>query len=512
MDPFDFVRMIILKIKKLFLAAFFFLSCVANTLNAQQVTWSKQIAVDKKLQYMKIIGTDEEGFYTLHSNISFDNDREQRGYKNRRYSLEYFDLELNLKWNQPLESSVPEAKIIDVQILNNKILVISSLADKHAKLYRLFAQFLDNKGIFKGEPLLLDEFSYDKINDESKPGVVISHDRLKAVCAFRKIPVNSKEEQHYETIVIDTNLKIVYKKEIVIPLNTKHFTPLDFVLTNQGNFFLLGMKYQTDKKVKVPNESFYQLYSYNFLHDEISSNEIKIDDRFLTDAGLSADNLNKKVVVAGFYSDVTTYSTAGVFYFSVHEDSAAQVTVNNSAFSSAFLSKFLGERKENNNRELVNYSIDRLILRKDGGAAILAESYSQSLSSYWDYYTQTYISHRYYHFGNVLALSVNPDGSLLWGNSISKDQNSTDDAGYLSSYCSVITGSRIYTIYNKYIESQSSVLITTIDGKGTQQTDVLFNEIKNTSVIPLSAKQIDSETLLLPAYRENKLFIAKIEF
>ena len=56
------------------------------------------------------------------------------------------------------------------------------------------------------------------------------------------------------------------------------------------------------------------------------------------------------------------------------------------------------------------------------------------------------------------------------------------------------------------------MLITTIDGTGNQHTDVLFNEVKNIAVVPHSAKQIDAETLLLPAFRENKLYIAKIEF
>lgn len=484
----------------------------AYQLNAQTIQWSQQLTDDKKMQHLKIIGTDESGFYMLLSNLSFDDDRDRSGFRNRKYSLEYFDLELHLKWIQPLTSPVADAKIIAVQLLNNRILVISALTDKQTKLYRLYAQYLNNKGAFEGEPLVLDEFSYEKINDDSKPSVTVSHDQSKAVCAFRKIPVNNKEEQNYEAIVIDTNLKTIYKKELVVPLNAKHFTSLDFVLTDEANFFLLGIKFNTDKKVKAPNESFYQLYSYSFSRDATSSYEIKIEDRFLTDAGISADNLNKKVVVAGFYSDKTTYSTAGVFYYSVSEDSMAQATVKLSAFSPVFLSKFLGERKENNNRELVNYSIDRLILRKDGGAAILAESFFQTSSSYWDYYTQTYISHRYYHYGNLLVLSVNPDGSMLWGNSVSKDQNSTDDAGFYSSYCSAIVGGKIYAIYNKYIESQSSVLITTIDGTGNQHTDVLFNEVKNIAVVPHSAKQIDAETLLLPAFRENKLYIAKIEF
>ncbi|MCX6291094.1 MAG: hypothetical protein NT126_04955 [Bacteroidetes bacterium] len=481
-------------------------------LPAQSVKWSAPLNDDKKMQYMKIIGTDDDGFYVLRSNLSLADSRDHSGFRNRRYALQYFDLDMNLKWYQQLAASVPEAKITTVQMFNSKVLIVSSLVGKKNKKYSLFAQYINHKGVYEDEPVLLDSLSVEKINDDSKPDVVVSHDQSKAVCAFRKISVSNKEEQEYEAIVMDTCLAIVYRKNIAVPLNAKHFNPLDFVLTDEGNFFLLGMRYVTEKKVKAPNESFYQLYSYHHDHDAVTSSDVRMDDKFLTDAGIAADNLNKKVVVAGFYSDKTTYSTAGVFYYSVNEDSVFQSAMKSSPFSSSFLSKFLGERKENNNRELMNYSIDRLILRKDGGAAIVAESYYETSSSYWDYYTQTYISHRYYHFGNVIVLSVNPDGSILFGNSVSKDQNSTDDAGYSSSYSSCVAGGKIFCIYNKYVEQESSVLITSIDGTGKQNTDVLFNEVKNISVVARSAKQIDSETLLLPAYRENNFHIVKIEF
>jgi hypothetical protein len=492
------------------LSVFLFLSAISFHLVAQRVTWSQPFVEDKKMQYFKITGTDEEGFYLLRSNYSLDNG-DHSGSKNKKYVLEYFDLGMRLKWSHPLASSVPEARIIAVQSVNTKILVLSAVTEKPTKRYRIFAQYINSMGSYESQPLLLDEFGYEKINDDNRPDILVSHDQSKAVCAFRKISDDKKEDQVYEAIVVDTNLQVLYKKEMAIPLNEKHFATMDFVLTDAGDFFLLGIKFLTGKKVKAPNESFYQLYSYNYRQDLVSSNEIKIEDKFLTDVGVAADNLNKKVVVAGFYSDQTTYSTAGVFYYSVNEDTTSQTVIKSTPFNSAFLSKFLGERKINN-RELVDYSIDRLILRKDGGAAILAESFYQTTSSYFDYFTQSYVSHRYYHFGNIIALSVNPDGNILWGNSVSKDQNSTDDGGYLSSYCSVITQGKIYAIYNKYIEQESSVLISYIDSNGKQNTDVLFNELKNISIVPRSAKQIDAETLLLPAYRENKFYITKIEF
>ncbi len=495
------------------LTAFIFSFLFFNELvNAQTITWSQPLTDEKKMQYMKIIGTDDDGFYILRSNFSFEYEKDHSGFRSRKYALGYVDFDMHQKWNQQLTASLPDARITSVLSFNNRILVISSITEKQTKSYRIYAQYMNSKGAYEGQAMLVDSLVGEKINDDNKPDVVVSGNQSKLACAFRKVSVDNKDEQSYHTIVVDTALNILYKKEIQIPVNAKFFTPVNFTLSDRGNFYLLGIYYATEKKVKAPNESYYRLYSYDSSLDRVTSNEIKIEDKFLTDVGISADNLNRKIVVAGFYSDKTTYSTAGIFYFSMNEDATSQTVRKSSAFSPEFLSKFLGERKENNNKELVNYSIDRLILRKDGGAAVLAESYIESTSSYWDYYMQTYVSRHYYHFGNIIVLSVNPDGSILWGNSITKDQNSTDDAGYLSSYCAAITGGKIYSIYNKYIEEESSVLMTTVDAIGKQKTDVLFNELKNVSIVPRSAKQIDSETLLLPAYRENKFYILKVEF
>jgi hypothetical protein len=317
------------------------------------------------------------------------------------------------------------------------------------------------------------------------------------------------EEQFYTAAIVDTSLNVIARKEIAVQVKPKLFGPIASVLSNDGNFYLLGIEFLTEKRVKNPGESFYKLITYNVKKDIVTVNEIRLEDKFLTDVAISADNLNRKIVVSGFYSDKTTYTTAGVFYYSLSEDSLIQTPVVASHFTQDFLRK-LGARTRNN--ELVNYSIDRSVLRKDGGAAIVAESFSISSRSYWDYYLQMWVYHYYYHYGNIIALSLNPDGSIMWSNTIQKDQNSTDDGGYYSSYFSAIIYGKILSIYNKYITEQSSVLVTTISGTGEQQTTTLFDESLNAAVIPHSARQVDEATILMPVERDGDPYLIKVEF
>lgn len=465
---------------------------------------------DKKMGYLRILGADDEGYFLLRSNISFHADPGHSSSRSRKYTLQYFTDNMALKWSLPLTPDIENGRICDVEIAGDKVFMLMQAFNKARKMLSVYAEHVDKAGKYSS-PVLLQEIAAEKADEDNAPDMITSQDEHLLSSTWRLLPDKKAEEQLYKTVVFDTSLNIVYHKNIFIPISYKRFVPLSFSLTDQGTFFLLGEEFASEKKVKAPGENFYEVFSYRPCNDSISSNKIRLENKFLTDVGISADNINKKIIVSGFYSDVTAYSTAGVFYYSLSEDSLVQTPVVTTAFSPEFLRKFAIE-KDPKSKELTNYAIDRVVLRKDGGAALIAESYYSTNRSYWDYYMQMYVTHYYYHYGNIMALSINPDGSLLWSDAITKDQNSTDDNGYLSSYFSAVIKGRILSIYNKFVNSPSSVLMTEINGKGEQSTKVLFNSSENISVIPKAGRQVDANVLLFPAYKEEKDYLVKVTF
>jgi hypothetical protein len=477
---------------------------------SQTVKWSAPMTEDKKFPYLRILGAADEGYYLLRSNLTFSNDKTRSGFRSRRYLLQLLNEDLRIKFSEPLAIECEDCHVADVAVIGSHVAILYSKFDKQKKLLSLYVQKLNQEGHNDGNAVLLLETGAEKFDEENQPDFILSHDEHLAACALRSV---SKEnaEQVYTAAIFDTSFNVITRKEISVPVKAKLFGPVTSVLTDEGNFYLLGIEFLTEKRIKNPGESFYKLISYNFKKDFVSQNEIRLENKFLTDVAISADNLNHKIVVSGFYSDKTAYSTAGVFYYSLLEDSMTQTPVVTSTFTPEFLRKLVTEGRTKYN-ELVNYSIDRSVLRKDGGAAIVAESFSISSRSYWDYYMQMWVYHYYYHYGNIIALSLNPDGTILWSNSIPKDQNSTDDGGYYSSYFSAIINGRIMNIYNKYVTDQSAVLITTISGTGEQQTKTLFEESQNTAVIPHSAKQVDQDTILMPVERDTDPYLVKITF
>lgn len=482
---------------------------LARPVFSQTIKWSAPMTDDKKYPYLKILGAVDEGYYILRSNLTFSHDRSHSGLRSRKYLLQLLNEDLRIRQSQPL-TLCEDCHIADLAVFNARVAVLYTDFDKPKKLVHVYVQSLDASGNLDGKPVLLIEAAAEKFDDDNQPDLILSHDEMLGACALRSVAKDGSS-QLYTAAVFDTAFTVLARKEIVVPVNAKLFGPITSVLSDSGNFYLLGIEYKTEKRIKNPGESFYRLIAYNIKTEAVVQNEIRLENKFLTDVAISADNLNHKIVVSGFYSDKTTYTTAGVFYYSLSEDSMVQTPVVTSTFSAEFLRKLITEGRTKYN-ELVNYSIDRSVLRKDGGAAIVAESFNISSRSYWDYYLQMWVYHYYYHYGNIIALSINPDGTILWGNSISKDQNSTDDGGYYSSYFSAIINGRITNIYNKYISDQSSVLMTTISGSGDQQTKTLFQESENIAVVPHSAKQVDEDTILMPVEKDTEPYLIKITF
>jgi len=495
--------------KKLLLT-FLFLSVFVELSSSQTIKFSEEIKENKNARYMRVLGSDEEGnIYVLRSNISLETDRDRSGFKSRVYFLQYLSNDLKLLWEKELLTSFEDGHIADVQMNNGRVVVVGFLNNRKEKTFTFYIQALDNRGNWVNKPKEVDQFIANDIDEDDKPGIINSQDELSIAFSYRKVSTD-KNFQGYQVLVMDTSFNVRYKKQIDIEASVNTYIPVSFLLSNQASFFVLGIHYTTEKRIKTQGQAFYELYGFNSKTNQVLHSEIKSETKFLTDVGFTIDNVNKRVIAAGFYSDKTTYSVAGVFYNAFSEDSLIQLSSQNSAFPESYMQKFIGERKDGRSKELVNYTIDRLIVRRDGGVAILAESFNRAERSYWDYYMQTYIYHYYYHYGNVMILSINPSGDILWNNVVSKDQNSIDDAGYSSSYISSIVSGKIISLYNKYIDDDSSVLMTTVDGIGAQKTDVLFNENEKVVIIPKSAKQIDEDTILLPAYKQNRFFILKV--
>jgi hypothetical protein len=191
-----------------------------------------------------------------------------------------------------------------------------------------------------------------------------------------------------------------------------------------------------------------------------------------------------------------------------------------------------------------DYFIKNIIVRKDGGYLITAESmYTSSRAggpfNRWDYlnwnnpwassYNTYYYSPYYYstfgvpwnrwgnastryHAENIMLLSFNKDDSLEWSNVIPKSQFDDQTDGLISHQV-MNTGGELHFLFNLY--ERRTLLLNdqsiNADGKITRYP-TFRNLDRNIEFMPRFGKQVSARSIIMPCQFRNYLIFAKIDF
>lgn len=494
-----------LKHFKYLIGSTFLLLILTNGSHGQTLEWS---APEKQsLNYLKIIGEDEDGFFVLRSNMPLTDFRQSGFFRKREYSLSYYTDDMKLSWTKVIEPFQKNYKAEAVLFVGDHPMVVCNYIDTDTKQYKLFAQSMNNKGEYSSGIQQIATVSFQRKGDINEMDYMLSKDRHKVALIQRWIK-NGVESQFYNVAVMNDKLAVEWNKLIEIPLNEKAYRMSNTTLTNEGDFVLMG-----ERNIKVTGKprQYYTIMSYNHSKDSLFDTDISFEGKQLTGATFTFDNLNKRAVVAGFYSDKTNYSSAGIFFSAVNLSNGEIHSSGIQPFAAQFLNRFLGEKKIDN-RELTNYFMDKLILRNDGGAVLVAENYYTTTSSYYDYFTRSYITRVNYHYNNVLVVSVNVNGTIDWPQLVNKTQTSTDDNGFYSSYSSLPYQDKIYFVYNDLSGRRNRVQTPYVTNKGEFHNNTLLTESDEAVLVPKAAKQVDENTVIMPAERKGKLCFVKISF
>ena len=157
-----------------------------------------------------------------------------------------------------------------------------------------------------------------------------------------------------------------------------------------------------------------------------------------------------------------------------------------------------------------DFKIAKPILRSDGGVLFTAEYASTTFTNYYDVFTQTYVNRTNYVYGNVFVISINANGSIDWKQCIRKDQVSTEDDGYFSSFLSLVNKNRINYLYNDY-SNNNKVLSSSISSNGEISNSEFFSGLEEVLLIPKSAKQVDARTIIIPAEKSRRFCFLKLQ-
>jgi hypothetical protein len=246
----------------------------------------------------------------------------------------------------------------------------------------------------------------------------------------------------------------------------------------------------------------------------------------------------------------------GTFYLLIDANTKEIKKEYYQEFDPSFLIDFMSERKAGKGKELLQYDLNQLEIRRDGGVVLIAEQfyvkelrdynnyypsssryYYPSYSSYWRYpyryYQNPYMnddSEVQFNYNDIMVINIRPNGTIQWAKRIPKRQRSKNDGGRYSSYALSIAKGKMFFVFNdnpKNLHKQSNdlkihnytkgkesvVVLVTLDGKGEVKKEPLFQERDTkTTTKPKVCEQISRNQMIIYSERNKKATFARLTF
>jgi hypothetical protein len=475
---------------------------------AQKVSLSPAAIDEGTFENIKVIGQDEDGIFLLMSNLPFEIDRDRVGFKSRKYRIAYYSNELVPKWAKGAETFSKDATVEGVVFFQENLLIVSKIENKSKNEIYISCQQINNKGeLVKSKDIgsiTLQRFNYDKAE------VIFSADQQ--LCSFIINEYVDDNRQTVHLLIADSSFDNRQKKDLTFNYGEKKFTTTGYSLSNKGDFHVLGVRSIKDKNAERKRQEDFILFSCPAAAQQFTEFVIKENDKDVTNASINFDNINNKIVCAGFYADRNTTLGAGIILASVEMNNPGQLIFKAHPIDTGTQIKLLGERNRNDEIGLISYPIEKIILRNDGGAVIVAEASYTTDYSYYDYFIQSYSYRTEYHYNNIVAISVNNDGQIHWLNIIRKEQESLDDGGAFSSFCTLLTSDEMVFIYNNSISKNSEVVGSRVSNTGEQKEDKIVRSNDHMLLLARDGKQISENEVVIPCVTKKKLLLAKFTF
>ncbi|RYY64480.1 MAG: hypothetical protein EOO12_09560 [Chitinophagaceae bacterium] len=431
-----------------------------------------------------------------------------------------------------VQAYLPEDRLINVDFFNYPDHAFVVYEYQRKNVVYCESVKVDELGRKLGEPQLLDTAHINAVTNNKIYSVISSEDKARLM-VFK---INSRNKSLYRlsTVLLDSSLKELGRSMHNIPMEERDDNLGQFQLDNDGDLVFTRFTRVNDDNIGQAS-LFYKAAG----SDSLYVSDIKLDKIFLDEIKIKADNPNKRIFLTSFYYTKRRGNIEG-FYFYVW-DKATKRPVLESATA-------LGDdirreaRGDANSRMAFNdYFIRNIIVKKDGGFLIGAESYytTSRLNNWnrWDYlygspygfgnygyynyspYNSWYWRNRYnsnqavrYHADNITVLSFDPTGKLQWSSVIHKNQFN-DDADDAISYQVMNTGGALHFLFNqdeKRVQLLNDYVLTP-DGAMTRNP-TLKNLDRNFDFLPRYGKQVSARTFIVPCYYRNYICFAKVDY
>ncbi|MEP7168000.1 MAG: hypothetical protein ABI855_01390 [Bacteroidota bacterium] len=498
-----------IKPKYFILICYVLLFCFSQSVHPQTVFLSPSSMDENSFDYSKVIGQDDDGIFLLESNLPFELGRDRIGFKSRKYKVAYYTNELMPKWTKSVDAMPGDASVQTILFSQQKIFIASAIDNKSQNRLSIYCHWMNNKGeVIKNKEI--GNVQFENNSDFDKAKLITSANQQLTGVIVHEYTDDHKQSVHI--LVIDSTLRLVYNKNLEINYAEKNFFTTDYSLSDKGDFHLLGVRTIKDRNAGRKKQEDFVLFSAPSDSLHFSEYNIGENNRDVTNASIIFDNKNNKIVCAGFYADRSSSTGTGIIYAALEMSNPSQLMIKSHSIESGTKFQLLGERNRGSDIGLSNYPVEKIILRNDGGAVIVAEDSYTNDYSYYDYFTQSFTRRTEFHYNNVVVISISANGTIDWLDVIRKNQESEDDGGEFSSFCPVLTPDEMILVYNSDISRNSEVLGARISNTGVQTENHITRSSDHLFLFSKFGKQVSENEVVIPCISKKKITLVKLTF
>ncbi len=486
-----------LRLRVLFSGLFFFL-LQAGTGVAQQLQWNTINSHFKGAYQSKVLAADKQGYYVYQSS-------------GKERAVEKFSYANALIYSHKLplddRSIEMEDMVVDKQGVNVFFSIYSGTLKKHG----LFYVSLPHQGDV-GTPSTL--FDQTQVNSRSRSNFkVLGRTDLKGYTLVHT-DESDLESMRIDIRFTDAGLQTQQRTRLLLPLDKQRYELRKQLHDEEHNLLLWLYVIDKEKRNSDPAKFYYKLLRVN--RHNLDMEEVSLRDSvyFINAVEPAIDEINHKIRLIGFFSEKDRSQLAGSVIASVSTSPLLLDTVGLSRFDTEFKVKLIGYKNTKKEKELADYYIKDVVVRSDGGALLVAESNYETTQTYVQY-SQGFPVYReivYYHYDEIIALSINPDGTLDWRQIIPKSQVSTQQSPF-TSFVSFVTSQHLNIIYNEEGRSKNAVVLYRINNQGDVDPRVILSpEAEDAAIIQSDAAVVAPNALLIPAVKRKKKGLFRLTF
>jgi hypothetical protein len=509
-----------------------------HPINAQQLVFSEPEKDDARNLNFEILGK-------IGGNILI--------YKNTRdlHQMSVYDMDMKMVGKLKMDYLNEKGRVLSTDFIQYSDYVLLLYQFQNKNIVYAMAVKIDGNGKKIGDPLVLDTTSNINFNADNKIYTFINSEDKQKIAAF-KISTKNEKEHAVISCLFDKSLSLLEKVRVPISMPEKNDFLGEFGLANNGNLVCLRQSGtgQNDNINKV-SLLVKPMGAINF-----KLSNLPISKLYLDDTRVKIDNRNGHCIITSFFSKIRRGNIDGLYYTLWDINGDKELLNATTTFSEEYRSDV---RADGQLKMAFNdFYLKNLVLRKDGGFMIIAESaYVSNRGSTlnrWDYmngnpfynpfgggfygnsfnyFQMNGANSLYYPWGgvnnmgmmnnmgnnvnryyadNVAIISFEPDGKMEWSNVIRKTQYDDNTDNYIG-YGIVNSGDQIHFLFN--LQEKRSNILTDQSMSPSGQIDrnpTIKNLDKGYDFMPRHIKQIGLRQAVLPCMYRGYTCFAKVDF